>query len=289
MIYPISIANQNYDILLIGEELKRWFWDLANKCFCPPLHNHSYDNNGTIEIMLFQKHIPCSITDSGWKYYRNKTCYRIWTKDNNNQFILELNKDFLYDNSTKYLGIIALYRIILFSMAKKQQVNIIHAASVAYNGKGILLAAPGGTGKSTCCKRLPNYWKNICDDTSIIVNDKNVFFTFPMPTWSDLVWNRIKKNYDLMSSSIPISSIFFLCQSDILMSSYINKTLSLVETNQSILEAWRPFLFKIGKKYKESIINNGILFAENMTSKIPCYYLELALDSNFWQEIEKKL
>jgi len=81
-------------------------------------------------------------------------------------------------------------------------------------GHGFLLAGQGGTGKSTCCRRLPNNWKPLCDDESLIVLDKSkVYHVHPFPTWSDYIQKRAKNIWDVQGS-VPLSAIFFLEQSE---------------------------------------------------------------------------
>jgi SynChlorMet cassette protein ScmC len=44
-----------------------------------------------------------------------------------------------------------------------------HAALVAWNGSGVLIAARGDGGKSTCAARIPKPWEAVCDDEAVIV------------------------------------------------------------------------------------------------------------------------
>ena len=44
-----------------------------------------------------------------------------------------------------------------------------HATLLEYQGQGIILAAPGGTGKSTCSRRVPPPWRACCDDEVLVV------------------------------------------------------------------------------------------------------------------------
>ena len=46
---------------------------------------------------------------------------------------------------------------------------LVHGALVEWNGTGVILAGPGGVGKTTASKRLPSTWRSLSDDTALIV------------------------------------------------------------------------------------------------------------------------
>ena len=48
---------------------------------------------------------------------------------------------------------------------------LIHGALAERNGHGVILAAPGGTGKTTASNRLPAPWRSLCDDATLVVRD----------------------------------------------------------------------------------------------------------------------
>jgi len=90
----------------------------------------------------------------------------------------------------------------------------LHAGLAELDGRGILLAAPGNSGKSTCCRRLPDDWKPLCDDKTLVVLDKHRNYrAHPFPTWSDYLLKHSEKTIDVQYS-IPIHGIFFLEQSE---------------------------------------------------------------------------
>ena len=48
---------------------------------------------------------------------------------------------------------------------------LLHGALAAWNGNGVILAGPGGRGKTTASRRLPSHWQSFCDDTTLVVCD----------------------------------------------------------------------------------------------------------------------
>ena len=60
-----------------------------------------------------------------------------------------------------------------------------HATLLEYQGQGIILAAPGGTGKSTCSRRVPPPWRACCDDEVLVVKSPDGrYLAHPFPTWT---------------------------------------------------------------------------------------------------------
>ena len=226
--------------------------------------------------------------DEFWNLYKQGSVYRIWTHDKIPETFVELNKDFLKHDEIKYINMWSSLRPIY-----KYYINNgggpIHAASAELNGKGILIAASGGTGKSTCSIRLPDYWNSMVDDTALVVKNKNnQYCIHPMPTWSDHLWNK-SKTVANTSHSVPLSAIFFLEQSKedsvipLTNSSAVQK---LFESNKQTWENfWEKIDLKEKQKMRTSIFNNVF----EMAREIPCYTLNATLHGKFWEEIEKVL
>ncbi len=86
----------------------------------------------------------------------------------------------------------------------------IHSALVEHEGTGYLLAGVGGSGKTTCCKRLPSGWRHAADDEALVVRMPNGgLVVHPMPTWNS---ERLKNGEGLwnINAGLPLGGIFFL-------------------------------------------------------------------------------
>lgn len=59
-----------------------------------------------------------------------------------------------------------------------------HGGLIEYQGQGILLSGPSGTGKSTCCRRIPSPWQALSDDECLISWHDQHYQVQPLPTWS---------------------------------------------------------------------------------------------------------
>lgn len=86
----------------------------------------------------------------------------------------------------------------------------VHAAMLEKEGSAVILAAGGGVGKSTCCKRAELPWQCRCDDEVLLVKSREGrFLGHPFPTWSDHLWGDSTKTWDVQQA-FPVRAIFFL-------------------------------------------------------------------------------
>ena len=172
-----------------------------------------------------------------------------------------------------------------------------HAGLAEIDGQGVLFAASGGTGKSTCCRRLPDYWKPLCDDETLVVLDnRNEYQAHPFPTWSEYLRNHSNKTWDVQYS-VPLSAIFFLEQANndevipiemreasILMTESASQIsiyyMSWTEEFTNILENREEII-----ELRKAIFNNAF----NMAMNIPAFYLRVSLNGKFWEEVENVL
>jgi len=164
----------------------------------------------------------------------------------------------------------------------------LHAALVEREGQGILLAGPGGSGKSTSCRRLPSPWRVWSDDQSLIVRDNQKgYLVHPTPTWSDYLYRRSAQTWKV-EHHVPLTAIFFMEQagSDELVPMGQGK--AAVSINHSSAEVCRPMWWNVSKeerKLKKRIFDNSCQLAR----AIPAYILRVSLTGRFWEEMEKVL
>lgn len=164
-----------------------------------------------------------------------------------------------------------------------------HAALVERDGIGILLAAPGDTGKSTCCRRLPGQWHALCDDEALIVRDgQKQYLAHPFPTWSDYLWRRSERTWNVQRY-IPVSAIFFLEQAKVDQAVPMGQGEAAAFTYQSAIQVcsrnWRNLDHKEERGLKESLFKNGCELAK----AVPAFKLRVSPNGQFWNEMEKVL
>ena len=164
-----------------------------------------------------------------------------------------------------------------------------HAALIEDNGKGILLAASGGTGKSTCSRRVPRHWNALCDDEVLVIFDqKGNYYAHPFPTWSDYLWKRSKKTWNVQHS-VPLHAVFFIYQSEEDIAEPLGQGQAAVMMNEASVQTWRKYLRKVDDEFKRAshakVFNNSC----TMATTIPAYKLGVSLNGRFWEEIERVL
>lgn len=165
----------------------------------------------------------------------------------------------------------------------------LHAALIERNGTGIAIAAPGGTGKSTCARRIPRPWQALCDDEQLIVRDKRgAYHAHPFPTWSRCNVQKPGETWNIQTH-VPISAIFFLkkSQKDEVNSLSFSQSAPLIyklslPVFDRVLESIDPDEYV---KIKKFIFENACDIAKD----IPAFILEASLEGKFWETIDRAL
>ncbi|MCX5686440.1 MAG: SynChlorMet cassette protein ScmC [Candidatus Omnitrophica bacterium] len=165
----------------------------------------------------------------------------------------------------------------------------LHAALIEKNGKGILLAGPGDTGKSTCCRRVPPPWKALCDDESLVVlNKRRRYLVHPFPTWSDRLYKRSQKTWDV-ESHLPLLAVFFLKQAKADKAIRLGQARAAALINESAAQilsrSLRGLDARKEKRLRLSVFDNACRLAKT----IPAYTLNFTRNGRFWDSIEEKI
>jgi SynChlorMet cassette protein ScmC len=165
----------------------------------------------------------------------------------------------------------------------------LHAGLVELDGLGVLLAASGDKGKSTCCLRLPDYWKPLCDDETLVVLDKKKKYrAHPFPTWSEYYWKRSEKTWDVQYS-LPLSGVFFLEQSDADEVVPVGEGQAAVLMSESASQVcekfWRALDREDQRPFRNGLFNNACEIAK----QIPAYRLSVSRHGRFWEKMEQVL
>ncbi|MBF0548979.1 MAG: SynChlorMet cassette protein ScmC [Deltaproteobacteria bacterium] len=177
----------------------------------------------------------------------------------------------------------------LISHLEPQGVWLLHAALAEWQGQGILLAGPGGTGKSTASRRLPAPWRSWSDDAALVVPDaEQGFRVHPWPTFSDFFDGGPGGRWDV-AQSLPLGAIFCLYQSG-------------VDRAEAMLRA--PAAAEIAAAIaQQSNIRDRGLNADQLrlrrlrrldqalaiAAKIPVFHLDLSLSGAFWEVMAEAL
>lgn len=171
----------------------------------------------------------------------------------------------------------------------------LHGALIEHNQKAVLLIASGGTGKTTCCCRLPASWSVLSDDMALIVRGQmdQQYQAAPLPTWSRLRYMRegdckirhSKRIWDTQSF-FDLAAVFFLEQGERdevipvgageaalkIHTSYEQEEVNLVTDNAEV---------------ESSIVRKAFDNSCSLAKAVPAFTLRATLDGQFWKEIEQ--
>jgi SynChlorMet cassette protein ScmC len=232
-------------------------------------------------------HIGNSFSESenGWEFL-NLNVSRIWYRNNNPGIVCEvrnkLNDTLLYLDMWNSLKAIFLRSFRMKGLP-------FHAGLAEYKGRGILLSADSGKGKSTCCRRLPEYWKPLCDDETLVVLDKNRgYVAHPFPTWSEYLRKKSENKWDVQYS-VPLSAIFFLEKSEKDEVTPIPAKQSSIFITNSTVHAMQTLCSGMAYDERLKFIRDIFNSAYELATVIPVFRLNASLNGRFWEEIEKVL
>lgn len=177
-------------------------------------------------------------------------------------------------------------------IAREAQVRggiLLHGALAERDGVGVVLAAPGGTGKTTASGRLPVPWRSLCDDTTLVVRDtRGNYHAHPWPTWSRFLSGGSGGCWDVQHA-VPLGGIFLLCRAaaDRVEPVGAGQAVSLLV--QCAQQASQPMSRGLGKKENRALQLERFDNLCNLARVVPAHLLHFSLTGAFWKEIERAL
>jgi SynChlorMet cassette protein ScmC len=220
---------------------------------------------------------------AGWKP-RNFKSLLIWTNRNGEDAVCELG-----EAGNHEMEITMMWQSLtpVYGRTLEKGGLPLHAALVERNGAGVLLAAGGGTGKSTCCRRIPPPWKALGDDLALAVEDPDgAYRVHPFPTWSDHLWRRAETTWEV-ERHLPLAAVVFLEQGAADRIVPVGKGEAAAGILESALQVcqsfWRSFSVDDRRSLKEKAFHNAC----GMAGSVPAFRLSATLDGCFWEELEK--
>jgi len=187
---------------------------------------------------------------------------------------------------------ILINQLIQLSLVIAQQTQILggvllHSALIEKDGWGILLAGPGGVGKTTASRRLPSPWRSLSDDAALVVRSTDgSYWAHPWPTWSYCMSGGRGGTWDV-NHAVPLKAIFFLQQAQLDRVEPIfpgQSVCLLVELAEHT--SWSMAHGK-GKEVARTLRLQRFENICDLVKDVPCYNLHLSLDRAFWKEIER--
>jgi hypothetical protein len=177
--------------------------------------------------------------------------------------------------------------------ARQAQVRggvLIHGALAQRDGMGVILTAPGGTGKTTASNRLPAPWRSLCDDTTLVVRDaQGKYWAHPWPTWSRLLEEGPGVSMWDVQNAVPLKGIFFLSRAVKDRVERLGPGHAVNMLVECVGQASTSMTLGLCKEEIRALhleqFNNLCVLAR----VIPTHVLHISLTGVFWQEIDHAL
>jgi SynChlorMet cassette protein ScmC len=221
----------------------------------------------------------------GW-HARNLGALKLWSHRDVPDVICEARPERNHD-----LDIIRMWLSLhpIYMRAQDSGGLPMHAALVVKNRIGVLLSAPGATGKSTCCRRLPLIWQALCDDETLVVQDnQKKYWAHPFPTWSNLLRKRSEHTWNVQQH-FPLSAMFFLEQGETDIAIPVGQGEATILITQSARDVWQRSLRNLNNEQERALRNKLFDNSCQLAKAVPTFSLRVSLNGRFWEEMEKVL
>ena len=293
--YCIRLANGQGWHISATEELAAWaerLADIMQLSFCEPngypklifIRKKSRKNQYEKFLRRPEEDVTEGLSRWGWSV-RDIYGIRFWSRPDVTDVICEIERG--DDNLDILMMRHSLYPI--YQWAQDSGGLPLHAGLVERDGKGVLLAAPRNTGKSTCCHRIPKPWYALCDEETLIVRDDQIkYLAPPFPTWSDYLAGRPERTWNTQHH-LPLFAIFFLKQAKADEVTPIGQGQAAVCVYRAALQVCYRNWLNLDREeimmLKKKLFENACEVARS----IPAFKLRVSLTGRFWEEIEKVL
>jgi len=166
---------------------------------------------------------------------------------------------------------------------------LLHGALAKRDGCGVILAGPGGAGKTTASEKLAFPWQSLSDDSTLVICDQNeVYWAHPWPTWSDFMFGGNGGTWDVQLA-VPLKGIFFLEKAQEENFEPLGIAQSACLLIESVGQTSKP-LSNLMKKEELRMINlKRFENICNMAQAVPSFVLRFGVNGHFWREIERAL
>jgi len=166
---------------------------------------------------------------------------------------------------------------------------LIHGALAERDGIGVILAAPGGTGKTTASNRLPAPWRSLSDDTTLVVRTpQGNYWAHPWPTWSRFLDGDQSGTWDVQKAML-IKGIFFLVQASKDRIDSVDPVQAVGLLEESVGQTSAFMASGLSKEEIRALHLEQFNNLCTLARVIPTYMLHVSLTGTFWQEIEQTL
>jgi SynChlorMet cassette protein ScmC len=166
---------------------------------------------------------------------------------------------------------------------------LLHGALAEKEGGGVILAGPGEIGKTTASRRLRPPWRSLCDDTTLVVCDKQgKYWAHPWPTLSKFMANEPLGTWDVQHA-VPLKGLFFLSQADEDRAEPLGAGQAACLLVDSAEEGSRLLSRGVGKREVRALRVRRFENICALVQSVPCFRLRLGLKGAFWDQMARAL
>jgi len=166
---------------------------------------------------------------------------------------------------------------------------LIHGALAERDGGGVILAAPGGTGKTTASHRLEPPWVSRCDDTTLVVRDSDGhYWAHPWPTWSRYLNGGEGGAWDVQHA-LPLRAVFILHQALVDEAERVGPGHATGLLMECAGQASQFMPLGLRKEALRGLHEERFNNLAALTRRTPVAILHLSLVGTFWREMERML
>jgi len=284
--YSLSLANGHSWNIHADQNIEKW---LSNFAEILSLSKTLTLSNASDFYITPEENAADQFFHGSWLELPNRYV-RLFLSKKNRDILCILNRDLLNSRIDETVLMLFVMQGIFASEIQSGGLPL-HAAMVHWKGNGILLAAQGGVGKSTCATRLPESWNAIADDTCLAVHsNENKYSIHPLPTWSVFFDNQDWGASWMVERSFPIQLICFLERSDSDDIIPLGNGEAAASIYQSAMQVWRGTQHLLSdpimhKYWIKKIFQNSC----SLSHGIPSAKLEFTKEGHFWENIESFL
>ncbi|MBI4767438.1 MAG: SynChlorMet cassette protein ScmC [Deltaproteobacteria bacterium] len=194
-----------------------------------------------------------------------------------------------WDSETERFVHLVQISLVLARQAQTCGGILLHGALADWNGLGVILAGPGGTGKTTASNRLPAPWRSLSDDLTLIVRDsqKN-YWAHPWPTWSRFLWGGPGGEWNVQKA-VPLGGIFFLLRADEDQVAPLGNGQAISLLLSSTREASNLMARGLSPEESQALHLKWFNNLYSLSRSVSPHLLHISLTGPFWKEIERVL
>ncbi len=217
---------------------------------------------------------------------KSQAVFNLWTIEGRPEMIFDLGEIGIHE--LEILKMSYTVSEIFVQVCLKDGIPF-HAAVVEHTGRGVILAAPSGTGKSTCARRIPAPWRALCDDKAIVIKDsKGKYLVHPFPTWSEYAWGKSTSTWNV-EKCVPLSAVLFIEQAEGDQAIPLEKAKAVVYMVRSAGESLYSITARYSPEERRRVHERVLENACELAKTIPAYILRVSLDGRFWEKMEEVL